>query len=390
MVKVRMKYILLLCMLMNTLTCRKAYNPPAIKASNHYLAIDGFINTGSDASSSFTLTRSRNLTDTVTNIPELNAQVNIQSANGNSYALIDTGSDGVYVSPLLNLDITQNYQLAVTTSDGNKYLSDFVAPKIAPPIDSVTWELLLDDPTTGAQAVRIYVSGHDPTNNTHYYRWDYLETYEHVSVFDSPWGVSNGLIYPLPTGVSTHTCWTTGHSDDILLGSSVALSKDVISHAQLANFPQNDARMDIEYSILVRQYPLTLDGYNYWSTVQKNSQSLGGLFDLQPSQVTGNIHGVTDPKDPVLGYISASSVQEQRIFISNKSLPGWQSSKIISCPMMDVPLDQLNLLNYTYPDTSYAPYHFAGDFIISLVVAPKVCLYCTEQGGVDVKPSYWP
>src|ERR1035438_2834553 len=117
MVKVRMKYILLLCMLMNTLTCRKAYNPPAIKASNHYLAIDGFINTGSDASSSFTLTRSRNLTDTVTNIPELNAQVNIQSANGNSYALIDTGSDGVYVSPLLNLDITQNYQLAVTTSD---------------------------------------------------------------------------------------------------------------------------------------------------------------------------------------------------------------------------------------------------------------------------------
>ncbi len=332
MVSIRMKYILILLLAMTISTCRKPYNPPAITASNHYLAIDGFINTGSNASSSFILTRSRNLTDTVTNIPELNAHVFIQGSNGSTYPLVDTASIGVYAGPSLNLDITQNYQLAVTTSDGNKYLSDFVTAKTAPPIDSVTWELLMDDPTTGAQAVRIYVNGHDPTNSTHYYRWDYLETYEHVSIFDSPWGVADGLIYPLPVGVSTHTCWTTSHSDDILLGSSVALSKDVISHAQLANFPQNDPRMDIEYSILVRQYPLTLDAYNYWSTVQKNSQSLGGLFDLQPSQTTGNIHGVTNPKDPVLGYVSASSVQEQRIFISNKSLPGWQSNPRLFMP----------------------------------------------------------
>jgi Domain of unknown function (DUF4249) len=370
--------------------CRKPYNPPAIKASNHFLAIDGFINTGTSASTSFTLTRSRSLTDTVTNIPEYNAQVLIQGSGGSAYPLVDTGHTGVYVSAPLSLDITQNYQLAVTTSDGNKYLSDFVSPKTAPPIDSVTWDLI-DDPVTGAQAVRIFVNGHDPANNTHYYRWDFLETYQHVSLLETPWGESNGLIYPFVFPDQIHTCWSTDRSNDILVGSSVALSQDVISHAQIANIPQNDPRMDIEYSILVRQYPLTLDGYDYWLTVQKNSQSLGGLFDLQPSQVTGNIHSITNPGNPVLGYVSASSVQELRMFISNKDLPGWQSNPTFSaCTQVTLPTDPLNLLVYNYPDTSYGPYHFAGDFIIFLVVAPKVCLDCRYQGGINVKPSFWP
>ncbi|MEJ0083370.1 MAG: hypothetical protein WDM78_21015 [Puia sp.] len=53
-----------------------------------------------------------------------------------------------YVSAPLNLDITQKYQVSVTTSEGNKYLSDLVTPKPSPPIDSVTWQDL-PDPLTG-------------------------------------------------------------------------------------------------------------------------------------------------------------------------------------------------------------------------------------------------
>ena len=389
MLKNRQHYIFLFLLLISTLTCRKIYNPPAIRASNHFLAIDGFIDTGPNASSSFTLTRSLNLVDTIPNIQELNAQVVIQSSNGIAYPLADTAGNGVYVSAPLNLDITQNYQLSVTTADGNKYLSDFVTSKTAPPIDSLTWELV-NDPVTAAQAVNVYVNAHDPNNSTHYYRWDYLETWEHQSLYETVWGLNNGLLYPLDSVQSRHSCWSMGHSNNILLGSSVALSQDVISHSLLANFAQNDPKMDIGYSMLVRQYPLSLEAYNYWLTVQKNSQSLGGLFDLQPSQVTGNIHGITNPKDPVLGYVAASSVQEQRIFISNKSLPGWQSNPFYSCPQFSVPTDPLNTLIYNYPDTAYGPYHFAGDFIISLVVAPKLCLDCTYQGGINVKPDFWP
>src|SRR4029077_18302881 len=106
----------------------------------------------------------------------------------------------------------------------------------------------------------------------------------------------------------------------------------VISQVKIAQFVQNDPRLDIRYSINLRQYPLDLEAYQYWLTVQKNSQSLGGLFDLQPSQLRGNIHSVTNPTDPVLGYVSASSVTEKRIYIDNHFLTRWKSNIGSYCP----------------------------------------------------------
>jgi Domain of unknown function (DUF4249) len=370
-------------------SCRKVYNPPVIEGNNHFLAVDGYIQMGNNVSTSFTISRSLNLNDTIPNIPELNAQVAIQSSNGSSYPLSDFASNGTYLSFPLTLDPTMKYQLAITSSDGNKYISDFVTPEPAPPIDSVTWELVYD-PLTLQNAVNVYVNAHDVNNKTHYYRWDFLETFKHLSVFDTPWGEANGLIFPLDTSNFTHVCWSTVHSTNILLGSSIALSQDVISHILIANYQQNDPRMDIGNSILVRQYPLTAEAYNYWLTVQKNSQSLGGLFDLQPAQIAGNLHCTTNPKNPALGYVSASSEQEQRIYISNHSLRPWQSNPSYSCVTHLVFLDQLNLLVYNYPDTSYGPYHFDGDFIVNLIVAPKKCMDCRYQGGVTQKPPFWP
>jgi Domain of unknown function (DUF4249) len=370
-------------------SCRKVYDPPAIKGNNHFLAVDGIIYVGTNVSNSITVSRSLNLSDSIPHIAELQAQVVIESAGGKSYTLTDTAGNGTYTLTNVTLDSTQQYRLAINTSDGNKYISDFVTPKAAPPIDSLSWSLS-NDSITNQQAVMIYVNAHDPTNSTRYYRWDFLQTYKHVSHYETAWGEADSLIYPLPVGYSIHSCWSTVQSNTILLGTSINLAQDVISHVPIANIAQNDPRMDIGSSFLVRQYPLTMDAYTYWLTVQKNSQSLGGLFDLQPSQITGNIHCTSNPDNPALGYISASNVSEKRIYISNKSLPGWQSNPYFVCPTQSVELNQLNLLLYTYPDTAYAPYHFGGDLIVFLVVAPKSCMDCRYQGGVIDKPDFWP
>ncbi len=135
---VRVKSVLVVVAIFSVLTCRKAYDPPAIKASSHILAIDGVINVGANSNTQFVLTRSRSLLDSVTDMPELGAQVIIKSATGTTYSLTDTAGTGTYTSQPLNLDPTQKYQLAVTTSEGSKYLSDLVTPKISAPIDSVT------------------------------------------------------------------------------------------------------------------------------------------------------------------------------------------------------------------------------------------------------------
>jgi hypothetical protein len=389
--KSRGKYLFVAWLSLFLANCRKPYEPPPIKSSNHYVSVDGFINTSPFGVTTITLTRSLNLTDTIPILPELNAQVTIKSSNGATFLLVDTGFNGVYVSGLLNLDPSLQYQLSVTTSDGNIYASDLVNSKPAPPIDSVTWGLV-DDANLGTQALNIYVNAHDETGKTQYYRWDYVETWQHESPMQTYWGVKDSLAYPIDPSESTFDCWTTAHSTSIILGSSINLSSDVISHGLITSFAKNDPKLDIKYSMLLRQYPLDFESYKYWLTIQKNSQSLGGLFDIQPSQIDGNFHSITNPKDPAFGYISACSVQEYRMFVSNSSLPGWKSNPPEECPVKIIPSNPDNYLIWDYPDTAFQLWYFVSNLPAppTLKITHKDCLDCRFQGGSNIKPSFWP
>jgi hypothetical protein len=239
--------------------------------------------------------------------------------------------------------------------------------------------------------VNIYANAHDVTNNTRYYRWDYVETWQHQSVMQTYWGLNNGLEYPIDPSESTFNCWTTGYSNTIILASSITLGSDVISHALVTGFAKNDPKMDIRYSMLISQYPLDLDAYKYWLTVQKNSQSLGGLFDVQPSQINGNFHCISIPTNTALGYISACSVQELRKFIDNRSLPGWKSNPGFECPIKDIPTDPNNFAIWNYPDTAYQLWYFVSNFPASPImkITYKNCLDCRIQGGTNIKPPFW-
>ena len=196
----------------------------------------------------------------------------------------------------MTLDPAVKYRISIKTSEGHLYQSDLVTPKISPSIDSLNWELA-NDATTASQAVNVYVNAHDPANATRYYRWDYLETWQHQSTYESFWALGpNNIEYGLFPNQTTHNCWSTEMSSSIILGSTITLGEDVISQIKIASFVKDDPRLDFGYSMLVRQYPLDEQSYVYWLNVQKNSQSLGGLFDVQPSELTGNIHRSIESK----------------------------------------------------------------------------------------------
>jgi Domain of unknown function (DUF4249) len=374
--------------------CRKSYAPPEINYNHLYLTVDGVINTSPESISSFKLTRSQKLSDTVPSIPERDATVFIKNGAGVSYPLIDTGSNGIYVSSALTLDPTQQYVLSITTSDGNQYASDPATPKQTPPIDSVTWILGFDS-TANTQAIKIYLNTHDPSNNTRYYRWDFTETWTHESLFRSFYLVQNKqIVYVSDTTQHAWHCWTSAPSTNILLGSSSGLSTDIILQAPVTEIYQNDPRMDIKYSMLVRQYALDTSAYAYWLLVQKQSQSLGGLFDIIPSQLVGNMHNLTKPSEPVYGYVSASLVQQQRIFISNEDLPGWKSVPTQQC-IQDVftpdPAQGQRLYDYNNIDPNFTFFHYDVDnhgLPVQILITPA-CLDCTFQGGSTIKPPFW-
>jgi hypothetical protein len=362
--------------------CKQAYAPPAITGAPNYLVVDGFINTGAGAVTTFNLNRTRNLNDsTTTGIPELHAQFAIVASGGASYPLIDSANTGTYSSAPLDLDITQSYSVAITTSDGQKYSSEPAVCRQTPPIDSLYWQ----QPNN----LIFYVNTHDPTGNTRYYRYDYQGTWEHDAELPSPWVVINGNLAGEDSTNQTTQCWSTAASTDIILATSAALAQDIIVAYPVETLLQGDARLKIGYSILVRQYALTADAYNYWLLVQKTSENLGTLFDVQPTQLIGNIHCLTNPSEPVIGFISASTVQQQRINVYISSVTNWiHNSPGLNCNTMEIGYDPDSFPAYSFPDTSFGPYYFNGPD--SLVLAPNFCLNCLYFGGTTTKPSFWP
>ncbi len=376
-------YIPILFFIVFLMNCKQSYEPAVIKANRNFLVVDGIINTGVNSITTIKLSRTRNITDSVYFSPELGAQVSIVSKGGSQYFLREQGN-GVYTSDALTLSMNNSYALQISTVNNEKYLSAYVVPKQTPSIDSLQW-------TYTGNGVTIFLNTHDPQNSTRFYRWEYVETWEYHSPYEAEIGLNNGLMFyvadqPLN---QKHICWQTFASTNILLGSSINLAQDVISHDSITNIAQNSIKLVRRYSILLKQYALDSTAYNYWQLLQKNTQQLGSLFDAQPTQLTGNVTCLTNTAEPVLGYVSASSVQESRIFIDKTEVPGWNAIEYSGISCSDLVIDQnpTNYLIYNYSDTSYAPYYFAGS--TSLRIAKKTCVDCTLQGGTNQKPSFW-
>jgi hypothetical protein len=242
--------------------------------------------------------------------------------------------------------------------------------------------------------VDIYANAHDASNATRYYQWQFDETWQYTSA-----EYSSGVyrepppqVVNRPDSEQIYNCWRNGASTALLLGSSAKLEQDVISLHLINHIPTDADQLSVKYSILVRQYALTEDGYNYLTRMQRNSESLGSIFDAQPSELKGNIHGLSDPTEQVIGFVSAGTVQQQRIFIDRTQVPSWRH--YFSCQEKDtvVPMDPAILKAFFASGAGYVPIsmHMTNGIVDGWLGNFASCVDCRAQGGTTNRPSFWP
>src|SRR6185503_9234174 len=313
------KAICLLVLIIATAGCKKPYYLPVTSNTGSYLVIEGVINSGPD-STFIKISRTVKLADKIATKPELNAVVTVQGDQNASYPLTALGN-GRYACGGLNLDNSHKYRLSVKTAKNEQYVSDYIEVLNSPPIDSISFDT---KGTVSDPGLNIYVNTHDPTNKVHYYRWDYQETWIFHSNFTS-YFKSNGDTVLGRDWINDNIsqCWQSDTSNTIVLGSSAKLANNVIAAQPITSVISSSEKLGDEYSIQVRQYALTTDAYNFYVNLKKNTEQLGSVFDALPSQINGNIHSVTNPAEPVIGYISVGGTSKLRIFISNRQLPAW-------------------------------------------------------------------
>ena len=388
MMMIRTLKILLLLLAIGALLgqCKQNYTSPYTSPHTGYLVVEGYI-TG-NGPTQFTLSRTIPLPGDSTIPVENGAQVQVEG-NDNSVFPLPAQGNGVYSIDTLPLSATTQYRLRINTANGEKYLSDFVPFKPTPVIDSISW-------VYNADGVNIYANTHDASNATRYYQWQYDETWEYHSSEQSDFvyqpNTNPVSVIPRTSADMVFRCWHSRSSTTILLGSSAKLAQDVIYQQLLNNIPLAGEQLGVLYSTIVRQYALTEDGYNFLTLMQKNTESLGSIFDVQPSQVVGNIHCLSNPAEPVIGYISAGTVQQQRLFINSSQVPRW--GYVFYCPNSEDKIVPNNpdSFKFYYGGEGYIPCRtdYVADTLFGYFSQTGICVDCTQRGGTTQDPSFWP
>jgi hypothetical protein len=372
------------------IACKEKYISPVTSPITGYLVVEGAINSGLGATN-IILSRTAGLQ--IQNIVyEKGAIVKVEGEDNTIKQLTEV-SDGNYTISGLNLNANKKYRLNITTKDGKVYLSDFSSIIYNPPIDSVNWK-------RENGSVQMYVNTHDDTNNTQYYQWETSETWEIHSGYLSALkykqtNSTKGTVYSVDFSDSINKsidygkyyCWKTVPSSQILTGTTVALSKNIIN-LPIANIPQDSWKLNVLYSLFTRQLSISKGKYEFLQRMKKNTEGTGSIFDAQPSDLNGNLHCVSNSNEPVIGYIDVCNVQEKRIFISRTQVPDWNyyqgcNEIRITNNSDSIQIHGLYLLP-TYPETN--PMTGA---IISFFAAPPECVDCRLRGS-NIKPSFWP
>jgi hypothetical protein len=218
------------------------------------------------------------------------------------------------------------------------------------------------------EGCRIYADSWDPSGKCLFFRWDYRETWE----------------YRIPYSVINKVCWINDRSDEVLIKNTSVYSQARVSKYQINYISNNTDKLKVKYSILVNQYSLNEQEFDFWEKVQNISENVGNLYDITPVAIPGNIRCTTNPGETVHGYFSVSAVSQRRLFIK------------------DVFLGQPNFYTYCATDTIYgrlpeegmnSAYWVIEDFAnevpsMWVITTFRECADCTTE-GTKVRPLFW-
>ena len=134
------------------------------------------------------------------------------------------------------------------------------------------------------------------------------------------------------------------------------------------------------------QYSVSEDEFGYWKRLQNISEDVGGLYDLIPSSITGNVFCVEDPAQRVLGYFSVSAKSSKRVFISENfaGMPDYYANCATDTIPDGTSIEGLGetvwvIIVHGWP---FPPPYF------TVLTRNKACADCTVR-GTNIEPLFW-
>ena len=325
--------------------------------------------------------------DNPEDIPVEGCQVEIHDDLGNVFTMEDYGSgsylvwmDQQYLNP------GTSYYVVIHAPDGSELTSTPDRMQEVPPVDSVYYELVdvpTNDPAVYNRGMQFYLDLNGEGYNCRYYKWEIAETWEYHSAHALEYYYDGNFHHVYPPDSSNYTCWLSGVFPKLFTLSTESFSANSVQKFPLHFIDGSTSRLSVLYSILVKQYALSEEAYNYWDQMRVNSEQQGGLYEKQPLAIKGNIVNVTHPDRDVLGFFYAVSESDKRYFY--KDIPGLELDYYDYCS--DDTLGRMGFAEFVPSD--YPVYYYYNEHHFIRILSHE-CVNCRSRGGTTVKPDFWP
>ena len=364
---------------------------PVIESEDGRLVVEGDIHVGS--LSTFTVSRVLPI-DSKYSLNTIYARGYIEGEDGSRIEQV-TSPSSVYADfpgsvnslrfDTSDLSDSQRYRLHFEDMEtGMEYESDWIEVNPAPDIDNLSY--ILDE---GRGELNVALSMH--CNGRSHFRWHYTEEWEYHSREKAThyYVPQTGEVKQFENGENTYFCWRSYDSPEIKIFSTADQVDDRFIDLEFHRISRTEQRLQVMYHIKVYLEALDEQAYRYWNNIQQNSQNQGTIFSPMPSQMAGNIHCVSDPSVPVIGYIGASRQAVADMYYDNsveyfyrQPAPG---------PMKEVELEDPSQFAYYY-NMGYVVCFVTDDLMAPTVYTwvQAVCADCRRSGGTKTKPAGWP
>jgi hypothetical protein len=293
------------CLLIVMSGCITPFEPD-FKEQPRSVVVQGFIS-NEEGPYTIQLVRPANYSFSGYSIGITKAKVYITDDQGLREDLVETAAVGQYKTKNLRGVTGRTYQLHLEI-EGKKYQSRPELLRAVRDITQVYSESFEEiSPITRERQLggwKVYVDTEDPAGKGDYYRW----TSVHYKRLVSCGSVKDRNGNPLYRLFCCTACWDIVRCvgiDCINIATDVLVDGKKIVRQEVATVPVGC--LD-RYYLEVEQQSLSRDAYVYWKTVKQLLQNTGGVFDVAPSSVPGNMSCVSDPNEQVLGFFSAMGI----------------------------------------------------------------------------------
>lgn len=367
--------------------CIEPFNPE-IDEKQISLVVDGTL-TDQEGYHSVRISRSSGYNDPEFT-PETGCLVEIISERGDRVILNEYNS-GLYEQWIEQsfLEINQVYQLHIITGEGTEYYSypDTLFP--CAPLDHIYYEqetretFERDRPMQGIQ---FFTDIEIPEHHARNYRWKMEETWEYHAPHLIQFIYTGEIIGLEEESDSLKYCWKTQDIHNIRTLTTSQVVGNNVNRIPLIYVSNQSNRLKVKYSLLVKQYSLSEQAYQYWYQLENQSSKGGELYETQPVRIEGNVYNPSDPDERILGYFNVSAVKEKRIFVRERfhfqiyDYPCrlYRVEDAYELGLSDIPESQYPV--YLVPSTIEGPPWF---------MAEDICFDCTRGGGKLDPPDFW-